>query len=78
MFAETGPPEQCAAGISHWEFWSVSALCRLQSAGSSLLLAAVLAGSLARFGGLFKTQSAPLPVGFEYRFLAVSVFVVPF
>ncbi len=70
-FVETGPRGQCAAGIFHWGFWSVSAL------SSSLLLVAVLAGSLARFCGLFSTQSAPLPAGFEYRFLAVSVFVVP-
>ncbi len=72
-FAETGLQEQCVAGISHSEFWSVSALCRLQSASSSLLPVAVLADSLARFCGPFSSQSAPLPEGFEYRFLRYSV-----
>ncbi len=44
-FAETGPRVQCAAGFPHWEFASVSALCRLQGAGPDLLPMMVLAGS---------------------------------
>ncbi len=67
-FAEMGRQMQCAAGISHWEFVSVSALCRLQSTGSSLLPVAVSAGSFARLCGLFKTQSAPLPAGSRASF----------
>ncbi len=43
-FAETGPRVQCAAGFPHWEFVSISAVCRLQGAGPDLLPMVVLAG----------------------------------
>ncbi len=75
-FAETGPREQCAVGVSLWEFWSISALCRLQSTGSSLLSVAVLASSLARFCGPFSYIIRSLMAGL-YSSVCGYVFLLP-
>ncbi len=62
-FMETGPREQCATGISHWNFVSILAFCRLQSASLSLLPVVVLVVLLARFYGPFSSQSALTSAG---------------